>query len=267
MKRLFKEVGKFLKNHGHWLSVTVVMGLLTFIAIFIACGSFPTSPNYEAANDSVVILIHDYGTTSGVLISEDGYILTCAHGGGAKFMYALRYYDDMDIPLIVKYEELVLVFMHKELDIAIYKISAERTWTYSSFAEAVPEVGDEIFAIGTPVGKPYYISWGKLIDQKYNYDIGAGYLLHSASSNRGSSGGPLFNDRGEIVGINVLAYAVIRTTVGYISLIDGAYAVQVIDILPAIKGIIETDRVFNSRREEYEVAKEHLRNLNLERSE
>jgi len=266
MKRLLKEVGKFLKNHGQLIAVGV-LSVLLFIAVLQINESPPVSPNYEAASDSVVILIHDHGMTSGVLISEDGYILTCAHGGGAKFMYALRYYDDMDIPLIVKYEELALVFMHKELDIAIYKISAERIWTYSSFAEVIPEVGDEIFAIGTPVGRPYYISWGKLIDQKYDYDIGAGYLLHSASSNQGSSGGPLFNDRGEIVGINVAAYAVVYTMAGYVSLIDGTYAVQVIDILPAIKGIIETDQIFNRRREEYKVAKEHLRDLNRERPE
>ena len=239
-------------------------GLIVGLIILAGCVSYPaeTPVDYRLAEDSVVILTHEPGLTSGVLLTEDGYVLSCAHGGAPKYAYAKLYYDDMDMPLIVKCENIEVVYLDTTLDVGIYKITDERKFACAAIADKAPVQGEDVFSIGTPLGAPYYISWGKLIDLLYNSRTGLGYLLHSCSGNQGNSGGPVFNMKGEIVGINNYMYAAIPTFSGYVPLIDGMIAVDVTTLSPGIWGIIEVHRVLKTKLDEFAIADKHLEELN-----
>jgi len=237
-------------------------GVLVLLILLVGCATGPDLvPDYKQAEDSVVILIHDYGMTSGVVITEDGYILSCAHAGKPKQVYVKTYFDDMDMALIIRCDQVETIYIDNDLDIGIYRIIDDRKFVWSRIAETNPEQGGEVFSLGTPLGSPYYISWGKIIKTLYNFDIGLGYFLSSCSGNAGNSGGPLFNMDGEIIGINVSLYAAIPTMAGYVSLIDGMLAVRVTNLTPAIWGIIDVHRAFREVLEEFAVAEKHIEEL------
>lgn len=234
-------------------------GLISVLVLLIGCASF--QPDYIKAENSVVIIVHEYGLTTGVLISEDGYILSCAHGGEPKFVYAKQYYDDTRFPLITKTEDVYTIFRDLNLDVAIYKTVDSRIFVPSKISNKPLKKGDDVFSIGNPLGQPFYLSWGKMLKDVYDADIGLGYIVHSCSGNQGNSGGPLFNRRGEVVGINVLMQAAIPTYAGYVPLLDGMIAIKINDLLPGITGIIETHRRFQQTVKEFDVLEKHIEEL------
>lgn len=219
--------------------------------------------DYKLNKDATVIII-GFGMTSGTVITPDGYVLGCAHGGVAQYAYAVQYYDDMDMPLILKME-VDTVYLNKEIDLGIFKISdprnPDRVWDYVPVGMADLEVSEDVFSVGTPLGRPFYISWGKMIQDAYRGDTGEGYWLHSCSTNMGNSGGGLFNMRGELVGVNVFMFAALPTMAGYIALVDGCYAVMINDFMPAIWGIIEVHRNLQENKVDFVAAQKHLNDL------
>jgi len=198
--------------------------------------------------------------TTGVFITEDGYILSCAHSQGAiQGIYVQTYYDDMDMPLLIRHDAS-LVYEWKEGDLSIYKIKEDGPWPYAKIAKEAPEIGDDVFSIGTTLGFPYYMSWGKTIDHRY-YTWGLGLMLHSCSGNMGNSGGPVFNDKGEIVGINVSMFAAISTWAGYVPLVDGLWAVRLTQVEEMIWAVIATNENFQEIVDEFAIAQKHIDEL------
>jgi len=257
-----------------------IVGISILVATVIALGALtvldvPKGPepvvveeqivvDYDQAMDATVILIGGWSMTSGVIISPDGYILSCAHGGPPELVYALTYYDDMEMRLILKYD-VEIVFMDRDLDIGIYKISdpksLDREWAYAPISMKNLEVSQDVFSVGCPLGNPFYLSWGKMIKDLYQPTTGQGYWVHSCSTNQGNSGGPLFNMKGEVVGINVFMYCALATMAGYVPLIDGCMAIKINDFMPAIWGIIETHKNLQIKVNEFEIAQKHINNL------
>lgn len=242
------------------------IGGVLLVVLLLGCATSPDPvPDYKQAEDSVVILIHKYGMTSGVVISEDGYVLSCAHAGPPMEAYAKQFFDDMETALITKCEKIEVVYFDKDLDIGIYKITDPRYFAVAKISEREVEKGEDLFSVGTPLGAPYYISWGKMIKYLYRPRIGTPYILHSCCGNMGNSGGPLFNMDGELVGINVLMYAAIPTMSGYVALIDGLLAIRVRDFFPAIEGIIQTHRNLQVSLNELKAAQRHIDEIERER--
>jgi len=241
-------------------------GVLIVLAVLLGCAtSSNLVPDYKQAENSVVILIHNYGMTSGVLISEDGYVLSCAHGGVPQKAYAKQFFDDMEMALITQCEKIEVVFMDKDLDIGIYKITDPRHFAAAKISDKEVKKGEDLFSLGTPLGAPFYLSWGKMIKHLYRADIGIPYILHSCCGNMGNSGGPLFNMDGELVGINVFMYAALPTMAGYVALIDGMLAIRVKDFLPGIEGIIQTHRNLQVSLDELATAQKHIDEIERER--
>ena len=89
-------------------------------------------------------------------------------------------------------------------DLAVLKVKEGGTFPFVPFAGAAPRVGDWVVAIGNPFGLGGTVTAG--IVSARGRDIGAGpyddFLQIDAPVNRGNSGGPTFNLRGEVVGIN-----------------------------------------------------------------
>src|SRR6185436_15189885 len=90
-------------------------------------------------------------------------------------------------------------------DVALVKIQDDKTFPYVHLGSSTDlEVGDYVVAIGNPFGLNHTVTAG-IVSAK-GRQIGAGvyddFIQTDASINPGNSGGPLFNLKGEVVGIN-----------------------------------------------------------------
>lgn len=139
-------------------------------------------------------------TGSGFAVFDDGIILTNYHviAEGAYYVIAER--DDgyvFEMESIVTYDEF--------LDIAIlstsYYTGLEQLETGSSTAL---ERGENLVAIGSPLGLKNTVSKG--VFSGYTVEGDVEMLQFTASISSGSSGGALFNDAGEVVGITTATY-------------------------------------------------------------
>jgi serine protease Do len=137
---------------------------------------------------------------SGVIISPNGEILTNYH--------VIASMGSTDNALEVKtndgksYKATVLG-KDKELDIALIKIEA----SHLPFAKLGDSdglrIGEWVVAIGNPLGLEHTVTQGIISAKGRKLDTGvSSFLQTDAAINRGNSGGPLLNLRGEVVGIN-----------------------------------------------------------------
>jgi len=145
------------------------------------------------------------GGGSGVIVSPDGEILTNYHviegirGGEAKI--EVRTADGRSYPATILGKD-------KDLDIALVKIEAHHL-PYAELGDSdAARIGEWVVAIGNPLGLDHTVTQG-IISAKGRSGrlLGAGTGLESfiqtdAAINRGNSGGPLLNLRGQVIGIN-----------------------------------------------------------------
>lgn len=134
---------------------------------------------------------------SGVMISPTGHILTCAHcidSADVKDVNVTQWNGDTSKAEILDKDT--------KKDLALIKINVHN----AAYAELVRPnsvfVGDEAVAIGNPLGIDFSVSKG-IISAVYRKINGKQDVTQTdASINPGNSGGPLFNIRGELIGIN-----------------------------------------------------------------
>lgn len=85
----------------------------------------------------------------------------------------------------------------KENDYIIFKVKTDERKPYLFVASHRPRIGEEAFAIGNPKGLEHTLSDGIVS----NYDEEKNYIQMTTEITHGSSGGPLFNMKGEVIGI------------------------------------------------------------------
>ncbi len=85
----------------------------------------------------------------------------------------------------------------KENDYIIFKVRSQKSRPYLPIAKQRPKVGEDTFAIGNPQGLTHTLSKGIVS----GYREEENYIQMTTEITHGSSGGPLFNMRGEVVGI------------------------------------------------------------------
>ena len=135
---------------------------------------------------------------SGFIVSEDGYILTNNH--------VVEKADEIAVTLLDKEEfKAEVVGTDPKTDIALIKIKAGKKLPYVRLGDSEKlEIGEWVLAIGNPFGLGHTVTTG-IVSAKGRI-IGSGpyddFIQTDASINPGNSGGPLFNLRGEVVGIN-----------------------------------------------------------------
>ncbi|NIP39193.1 MAG: Do family serine endopeptidase [Candidatus Dadabacteria bacterium] len=143
------------------------------------------------------------GLGTGFIISKDGFIVTNNH--------VIEKADDIEINLEdgEKYEAKI-IGKDPKTDLALLKIDAERSFPFVEFGDSEDsEIGDWVIAIGNPFGLGHTVTAG-IISAKGrilgigNYDD---FIQTDAPINPGNSGGPLFNLRGEVVGVNTAIIA------------------------------------------------------------
>jgi serine protease Do len=135
---------------------------------------------------------------SGFIVSSDGYILTNNH--------VVEKADEVTVTLLDKEQfKAKVVGTDPKIDIALIKIDAKKKLPYVALGDSDKlEVGEWVVAIGNPFGLGHTVTAG-IVSAKGRI-IGSGpyddFIQTDASINPGNSGGPLFNLKGEVVGIN-----------------------------------------------------------------
>lgn len=144
------------------------------------------------------------GRGSGVIVSEEGHILTNHHVivGAAKIVVTLHSGQKYNAQL-VGYDT--------RGDIAVLKIAGGVTERFASLplgdSDEV-EVGEMVFAVGNPLGFSESVTRGIISGKERRFtDADTGFFQTDTVINPGFSGGPLVNLRGEIIGINVYIYS------------------------------------------------------------
>ncbi len=137
------------------------------------------------------------GLGSGFIISPDGYVVTNYHvvKGAEKVTVKLSNGDEY---------EAKIVGTDEKTELALLKIDAKGlpylTWGDSSKIR----VGEWVLAIGNPFGYEYTVTAGIISAKGRQLDLAeySDFIQTDAAINRGNSGGPLVNLKGEVIGIN-----------------------------------------------------------------
>ncbi len=139
---------------------------------------------------------------SGFLISADGYVLTNSHVVSAS--------DDITVKLSDKREyKAKLIGFDRRTDVAVLKIDATGLPHVTIGDPNKLKVGEWVLAIGSPFGFDNTVTAGivsakgRSLPQE-NY---VPFIQTDVAINPGNSGGPLFNLKGEVVGINAQIYS------------------------------------------------------------
>lgn len=140
-----------------------------------------------------------YGWGSGVIISSDGCILTNTHviDGGESAKVVL--YDGSEY-------DAKLVGYDAQSDIALIKIDAEGLSAAEFGSSSELRVGDTVAAIGNPLSPDLRLTMTRgivsALNRQMSYNGTVMNLIQTdASINEGNSGGPLFNNKGQVIGI------------------------------------------------------------------
>ncbi|UCH53739.1 MAG: trypsin-like peptidase domain-containing protein, partial [Pseudomonadota bacterium] len=139
---------------------------------------------------------------SGVIISADGYVLTCAHVVEDASEIVVRLKDRREY-------SARLVGADRRSDLALLKIDANGLPRALIGDPSRLAVGDWVLAIGSPFGFDSSATAGIVSAKsrslpKENYVT---FLQTDVAINPGNSGGPLFNLKGEVIGINSQIYS------------------------------------------------------------
>jgi S1-C subfamily serine protease len=168
------------------------------------------------------------GTGSGVIISQDGYIVTNYHviAGATQIEVTLNNRQ--------KYAAQ-LVGDDKENDIALLKIDTDDELAYIPFANSnTLQIGEWVLAVGNPYNLTSTVTAGivsaKGRDLEGNRNIDS-FIQTDAAVNPGNSGGALVNTRGELVGINTAISSKTGSFVGYSFAVPSNIAKKIIDDL------------------------------------
>ncbi|MBI5801467.1 MAG: trypsin-like peptidase domain-containing protein [Verrucomicrobia bacterium] len=144
------------------------------------------------------------GLGSGFFINEDGHLITNFHVIEGETQISIEVYHQRSGQLERKpYKQVRIVAMNKFADLALLKIEDAGAPKFARVplgeADAL-SVGERVFAIGSPLGLERTVTEG-ILSTKTRQMQGALYLQTTTQINPGNSGGPLFNLRGEVVGV------------------------------------------------------------------
>ncbi|WP_373539753.1 S1C family serine protease [Chamaesiphon sp.] len=152
---------------------------------------------YERVNPAVVMIRGNNGRGSGFIIRDDGLIVTNAHvvKGEAEVVTVMMADGKTEIPADV------VGFANNGVDLALLKINRSAKFPTVSFGNTGSiKVGNPVYAIGTPLQELNLNTFTSGIVSA----IRTGDLIqHNAAINSGNSGGPLLNDKGQLIGVNV----------------------------------------------------------------
>ena len=195
---------------------------------------------YEQVNPSVVLVMTQVGDSvmlgTGVVMTEDGYVVTNAHVISGGEYCLIRLWNDMTY-------EAELVGYDAQADLAVLHAIDASGLPTAHFANSDDcVVGDKVYAIGNPLGIELRGTLTDGIISAIDRDITIDgqkmtTIQTTAPLNNGNSGGPLLNNKGQVIGINTLkmSHAITEQQAGVEGL---GFAIPISDAAPIINALI-----------------------------
>lgn len=144
------------------------------------------------------------GSGSGFIIDPNGYIVTNNHVVEDATDVTVTFYDPNELNNIGKEVDATVLGTDSALDLALLKVDIDGALPCVNFADSdTVRLGDDALAIGNPLGMQFTFTKGYLSNTMRNignpfYD----FFQTDAAINPGNSGGGLYNNDGEVIGIN-----------------------------------------------------------------
>ncbi|MFA6959903.1 MAG: trypsin-like peptidase domain-containing protein [Opitutaceae bacterium] len=168
-------------------------------------GVLSVKENVDRVGEAVVLVRTPVGLGSGFFIHPSGYIITNEHVIAGEYNITVTQFRRGATELEkVQYSKVRIVALDSRLDLALLKIEDAgdvRFPTVPIGDGAAINDGQTVFAIGSPLGLDRTVSQGIVSARTRPLD-GQLYIQTTTQINPGNSGGPLFNLRGEVVGVN-----------------------------------------------------------------
>ena len=175
-----------------------------------------------------------YSTGSGFILTNDGYVVTNHHviDGGTKYIVVT--FDNVQ-------HEAVLVGSDPSNDVAVLKMEGTNYQAARLGSSDALIVGDQVAAIGNPLGELTSTLTVGYVSAKGRYVTTESTTINMIQTdcaiNSGNSGGPLFNMKGEVVGITTAKYS---GTSGSGASIEGiGFAIPMDDIVAIVEDLME----------------------------
>ena len=185
----------------------VAKALITKNRVY-ATGLMPTKPIKELARDfgaAVVLVQTPSGLGSGFIVNERGLCVTNYHVVEKETRIAVVIFDrDKDGKFTrTRIDKVKILALNPFFDLALLEIPRTNNQVFKTVVITGAHdhrEGDEVFAIGNPLGLERSVSRGIVSTRNRNFS-GLAYIQMTAQINPGNSGGPLFNSRGEVIGV------------------------------------------------------------------
>ncbi len=177
---------------------------------------------------------HAYGTA--FFVTSDGYMLTNHHvvEGADKITVTLNDRTELDATLVGSDERS---------DVAVLKVAGNKFPALPIGDSVSLKVGEPVLAIGSPFGFDYSASAGIVSakSRSFSRETSVPFIQTDVALNPGNSGGPLFNQRGEVIGINSRIFS---GTGGYMGLSFSIPIDAAMDIYEQLKTNGEVARAY-----------------------
>lgn len=172
--------------------------------------AFGTAEGHDRQGSNTAVMVRQRAIGAGVIVDPDGYVMTNAHvvAGAQQIRIILPAVPAtfFDISGIGKARVLnaKLIGTQNDCDLALLKVDASNLPTLSFNLEHSPQLGELVFAVGSPEGLQSSVTMGAISSalRQPNPDNPMVYLQTDAPINPGNSGGPLVDVTGAIVGLN-----------------------------------------------------------------
>lgn len=153
-------------------------------------------------------------TGSGIILSEDGYIVTNNHvvASESSSYYAIQEATGIQVKLYNDntYYDAKIIGTDEYTDLAVLKIEKSGLTPATLGDSSIVKIGEFVMAVGNPLGMDYSVTTGVVsaIEREVQTDGNTYTAIQTdAAINSGNSGGALVNSSGEVIGINTLKLA------------------------------------------------------------
>lgn len=183
-------------NKNHSTKVLPILALFIVLSLVLLNGGYVLAAEFPAdlVVKSIVSIETRASQGSGVIVSDQGHILTNAHVLDRAKWVQLIYFDEA--------YDAEIIAIDDELDLAILRANLPEV-SIAQFTPNTPVLGSDVYAVGNPEGLKQTVTRG--IISSLQRDIGGqNYIQTDAAINPGNSGGALCLSDGSVVGILTL---------------------------------------------------------------
>ncbi len=166
--------------------------------------TLPVKELVHRFGEAVISIETPSGKGSGFILNDDGYAVTNNHViEGETRISAILYQNTPSGLVRRRIDGVEIVALNPFVDLALIKLPPQKDLKLGHvFLGSLDDLnaGDGVFAVGNPLGLERSVSQGIVSTRNRNFE-GLVYLQTDAAINPGNSGGPLFNLKGEVVGV------------------------------------------------------------------